>query len=117
MGAQLARTLGEDKATSFGGPYRRRFGELYGNFHQMRVKLGIKPWERNFTPGRLMELIQFQGLEGDEDVQHYLNEYGPEKVSEALNTIASTEADTRRLERLNFTPDDNVIMRPSSTYS
>ncbi len=118
LGIQLRNVLGG----GFEGDtrmerYLNKPGELYSNFHELRLKMGLKPWERSFTPQKVIELIQFQGLEGDEDVQRYLKQFGPEKISEALNKIASVEADGRRLERLNFTPDDNVIMRPTNTYA
>ena len=113
FGLELREVLGKDDRSS----YRRNPGELYGNFHQLRVKLGLKPWERNMTPEKLMELVNFNDLQEDEEVKDYIEQYGAEKISTAINKIASSEADTRRLERLNFTPSDNVIMRPSNSYA
>ena len=112
LGEQLQGILGKKAEGYYGQP-----GELYGNFHQIRSKMGLQPWERSFTPEKVLELIKFNGLEEDEDVKTFLENWGPEKFSEALNTIASTEADQRRLDRLNFAPSDNVIMRPTSTYA
>ena len=117
LGLQLMDIWGDRPIKGSKSYYYNKPGELYGNFHQVRLKLGIQPWERSFTPAKLLELIQFQGLENDPDIQNYMKSVGPQKFSEALNKIASVEADSRRLERLNFTPDDSVIMRPSSTYT
>ena len=117
LGAQLAETLGEKEARSFGGEYRKRYGELFGNFHQMRVKLGIQPWERNWTPEKLMELIKFQGKMDDEDVKFYVDEYGLDKVSEALNKTASIEADAKRLDRLNAPIGSTLIDASTSLFS
>ena len=117
LGAQLAETLGEKSARSFGGEYRKRYGELFGNFHQMRVKLDIQPWERNWTPEKLMELIQFQGKMDDEDVRFYIDEYGLDNVSKALNEIASVEADAKRLDRLNAPIGSTLIDASTSLFS
>ena len=112
LGKELQNVLGDKAEGYYGQP-----GELYGNFHQIREKMGLKAWERSFTPERVIELIKFNGLEEDEDVKTFMENWGPEKFSEALNKIANVEADAERLERLNFTPDDTVISRPSTLYT
>ena len=48
-----------------------------------------------------MELIEFQGVGDQEDVQQLLNNYDIEKLSEALNTVASTDT-TRERAKVKF---------------
>ena len=92
LGLRAQEILGEAKHDS----YLNQPGETYGNIQEFRKIVGIKPWERNLTPERIMELIEFQGVGDQEDVQQLLNNYDIEKLSEALNTVASTDTTRER---------------------
>ena len=119
LGSELRNVLGDGTGniSESDAKYLGQDGELYGNFHQMRVNLGLKAWERNVTPKKLIELIKFQGLENDPDVMNFMNNWGPEKVSEAINKIASVEVDAERLDRLNAPQGSKILDREATLYS
>ena len=95
LGLEAQSILGKAKHDR----YLDQPGETYGNIQEFRKIVGLKPWERNLTPERIMELIEFQGVGDQEDVKQLLKNYDIEKLSEALNTVA--EADSSKEGREN----------------
>ena len=71
--------------------YLAKPGETYGNIQEFRNIIGLKPWERNLTPEKLNELIDFMEVRDDADVQQILKNFDIEKLTEALNTVAMEE--------------------------
>ena len=64
---------------------------MYGNLHEFRAKLDLKGFERNMSPKRVKELIKFNELKDDPDINQMIDEFGLDKLSEALNKIASNK--------------------------
>ena len=86
LGKEAQKILGKPKS---GNKYLSKPSELYGNLHEFRAKLDLKGFERNMSPKRVKELIKFNELKDDPDINQMIDEFGLDKLSEALNKIAS----------------------------
>ena len=71
--------------------YLNNPGETYGNLQEFRSILKLEPWERDLTPERLQNLIEFQEVGKNEDVQQMLRNYDIKKLTKALNKIAQKD--------------------------
>ena len=87
LGWEAQKILGKAKKDK----YLDNPGETYGNLQEFRHNVGLKPWERNLTPEKLMELIEFSEVGEQQDVRQILENYDIEKLTEALNTIAEAD--------------------------
>ena len=88
LGKEAQKILGKPKS---GNKYLSKPSELYGNLHEFRAKLDLKGFERNMSPKRVKELIKFNELKDDPDINQMIDEFGLDKLSEALNKIASNK--------------------------
>ena len=86
LGKEAQKILGKPKS---GNKYLSKPAEVYGNLHEFRARLDLKGFERNLTPKRVKELIKFNELKDDPDINQMIDEFGLDKLSEALNKIAS----------------------------
>ena len=86
LGKEAQKILGKPKS---GNKYLSKPSEVYGNLHEFRARLDLKGFERNLTPKRVKELIKFNELKDDPDINQMIDEFGLDKLSEALNKIAS----------------------------
>jgi hypothetical protein len=84
LGPKLKSILGnptnvfrEEKA------YIGRPTEAYGNFHEFRTNLGLKPGQKIDEP-TLKKLAKKKGL----DQERFYRAYSPNKITKAINTIA-----------------------------
>jgi hypothetical protein len=66
--------------------YLKSNHEAYGNFHEFRLKLGIKPGEE-LSPEDLKKRVKEKGLENN---MFYKN-FDDEKISKAISTVASND--------------------------
>ena len=71
--------------------YLNNPGETYGNLQEFRSILKLEPWERDLTPEKLQNLIEFQEVGKNEDVQQMLRNYDIKKLTKALNKIAQKD--------------------------
>ena len=71
--------------------YLNNPGETYGNLQEFRSILKLEPWERDLTPERLQNLIEFQEVGKNEDIQQMLRNYDIKKLTKALNKIAQKD--------------------------
>lgn len=60
--------------------------ESYGNFHQFRLKLGLKPGEKIKDAKELKNRAESTGA----NIENFYQTYDDEKIVKAINTIAST---------------------------
>ena len=88
LGKEAQKILGKPKS---GNKYLSKPAEVYGNLHEFRARLDLKGFERNLTPKRVKELIKFNELKDDPDINQMIDEFGLDKLSEALNKIASNK--------------------------
>ena len=117
LGLEAQSILGKAKHDR----YLNQPGETYGNIQEFRKIVGIKPWERNLTPERIMELIEFQGVGEQSDVKQLLKNYDIEKLSEALNTVAeadnSEEGRENKLLKFYSQKQDTALARLKKLYT
>ena len=66
--------------------YLKKDHEAYGNFAEFREKLGLKPGEQ-ITPEQLKARVKKKGL----TMENFYRVYNDKNISNALNTIASTD--------------------------
>jgi hypothetical protein len=96
LGPALKRTLGDPfKQTSKNAPkavkrYMDVPEESYGNFHQFRIKLGLKPGEQIKDIKELQKRVKDTGS----NVENFYQTYDDDKILKAINTIASTDTTT-----------------------
>ena len=88
LGKEAQKILGKPKS---GDKYLSKPTELYGNLHEFRARLDLKGFERNLSPKKVKDLIKFNELENDPDINQMIDEFGLDKLSEALNKIASNK--------------------------
>ena len=88
LGKEAQKILGKPKS---GDKYLSKPSELYGNLHEFRARLDLKGFERNLSPKKVQDLIKFNELENDPDIKQMIDEFGLDKLSEALNKIASNK--------------------------
>ena len=88
LGKEAQKILGKPKS---GDKYLSKPTELYGNLHEFRARLDLKGFERNLSPKKVQDLIKFNELEDDPDIKQMIDEFGLDKLSEALNKIASNK--------------------------
>ena len=84
LGYKAQKILGKGKQGYMNNP-----AEVYGNMQEFRAILGLKPNQRNLTPTKIKAIIKAKGLDDQPDVQQMFYNFDIDKVSEALNTIAS----------------------------
>ena len=84
LGYKAQKILGKGKQGYMNNP-----AEVYGNMQEFRAILGLKPGQRNLTPAKINAIIKAKGLDDQPDVQQMFYNFDIDKVSEALNTIAS----------------------------
>lgn len=89
LGPKLKSILGnptnvfrEEKA------YIGRPTEAYGNFHEFRTNLGLKPGQK-IDEATLKKLTKKKGL----DQERFYRAYSPDKITKAINTIAYNNDD------------------------
>ncbi len=90
LGPSLMRVLGNpnnQKKNYLEGvrDYLSQPQEAYGNFHQMRIELGLKPGQKVDVP-TLQKLIKEKKL----DNSNFYKTFDDDKIVKAINTIAST---------------------------
>ena len=88
LGKEAQKILGKPKS---GDKYLSKPAEVYGNLHEFRARLDLKGFERNLSPKKVQDLIKFNELEDDPDIKQMIDEFGLDKLSEALNKIASNK--------------------------
>ena len=88
LGKEAQKILGKPKS---GDKYLSKPSEVYGNLHEFRARLDLKGFERNLSPKKVQDLIKFNELEDDPDIKQMIDEFGLDKLSEALNKIASNK--------------------------
>ena len=88
LGKEAQKILGKPKS---GDKYLSKPSEVYGNLHEFRTRLDLKGFERNLSPKKVQDLIKFNELEDDPDIKQMIDEFGLDKLSEALNKIASNK--------------------------
>ena len=88
LGKEAQKILGKPKS---GDKYLSKPAEVYGNLHEFRARLDLKGFERNLSPKKVKDLIKFNELENDPDINQMIDEFGLDKLSEALNKIASNK--------------------------
>ena len=88
LGKEAQKILGKPKS---GDKYLSKPSEVYGNLHEFRTRLDLRGFERNLTPKRVEELIKFNELEDDPDINQMIDEFGLDNLSEALNKVASNK--------------------------
>ena len=88
LGKEAQKILGKPKS---GDKYLSKPSEVYGNLHEFRTRLDLKGFERNLSPKKVKDLIKFNELENDPDIKQMIDEFGLDKLSEALNKIASNK--------------------------
>ena len=88
LGKEAQKILGKPKS---GNKYLSKPAEVYGNLHEFRARLDLKGFERNLSPKKVKDLIKFNELENDPDIKQMIDEFGLDKLSEALNKIASNK--------------------------
>ena len=69
--------------------YLKSDHEAYGNFHEFRLELGLKPGE-NLSPKELKKRVKEKGLENN---MFYKN-FDDEKISQAIREVASNNNQT-----------------------
>ena len=106
LGLKAQEILGKAKHDR----YLDQPGETYGNIQEFRKILGIKPWERDLTPEKIKELVEFNEAGDQEDVKQLLNNYDIGKLSKALNTIAENNIMRPR-------QDNSALARLKTMYS
>ena len=66
--------------------------EQYGNLTDLRRKLNLDPGDRNISPQRLQQMIQnWEGTYGEGLERDFIENFGVEKISEALNKVAAVD--------------------------
>lgn len=68
--------------------YIGRPTEAYGNFHEFRTNLGLKPGQK-IDEATLKKLTKKKGL----DQERFYRAYSPDKIAKAINTIAYNDED------------------------
>ncbi len=120
LGELLQRQIGKPSGVGPLTDYLNNPGELYGNFTDIRNLLELDPGDW-VTPELIESRLETLGVDENHprrfEIDQLLEVYSLEQIAEGLDKIASVEHDTERLERLNFTPADTVISRPSSLYT
>ena len=120
LGSILRKEIGSPSGLGDVTNYLSNDGELYGNFVDLRHLLKLEPGDW-VTPELIESRLETEGIDENHprrfEIDQMLEVYSLEDLAKGLDKIASTEADSERLERLNFTPDDFVISRPTSLYT
>ena len=98
LGYKAQKILGKGKQGYMNNP-----AEVYGNMQEFRAILGLKPSQRNLTPTKIKAIIKAKGLDDQPDVQQMFYNFDIDKVSEALNTIASASPKKKKTLRDYYT--------------
>ena len=91
LSAPLMKILGnsfqQDEKNNFKSfkRYLNQPHEAYGNFHELRTRLGLKPGQK-VTKDQLKKMVKEKGLEND----NFYKTFDDEKIIKAINTVAST---------------------------
>ena len=113
LGKEAQKYLGKGKQSYLQSP-----DEAYGNLQELRQVLGLKPHQRNLTPEQVQEL---QDQLGSEDQQNYINNFGIENVTKALNNVAevenSPEGRENNLKSFYAKKPDSALARLKDRYS
>jgi len=90
LSAPLMKILGnsfqQDEKNNFKSfkRYLNQPHEAYGNFHELRTRLGLKPGQK-VTKDQLKKMVKDKGLEND----NFYKTFDDEKITKAINTVAS----------------------------
>ena len=91
LSAPLMKILGnsfqQDEKNNFKSfkRYLNQPHEAYGNFHEPRTRLGLRPGQK-VTKDQLKKMVKEKGLEND----NFYKTFDDEKITKAINTVAST---------------------------
>ena len=102
LGYEAQKILGKAKQDS----YLDNPPETYANLQEFRNIIGLKPHERNLTPEKLMEILEWK--KDQSDVKQMLENYDIEKLTEALNTIAEAKPKKQKSLRSLYGSDTRV---------